>query len=128
MTPEELAEVATGLDAATREKWAREGFRLIALRGERFGEFLRAVRELMATLPKCDFVLSYGGGPQRWPTVTCDKPATRYDEPWGDTGKGREPREHYCDEHGAAFTDELDYAPALRKLQAMLDPEETEKP
>jgi hypothetical protein len=81
-----------------------------------------AVRELIATLPKCDVVLSYG------PSVTCDKPATKYDEPWGDTGKGREPREHYCDEHGAAFTDELDYAPAFRKLQAMLDPEESEKP
>lgn len=101
---------------------AATAFHGIELRTKRLGEFVGAVRELIATLPKCDFVLSYG------PTVTCDKPATRYDEPWGDTGKGREPREHYCDEHGAAFTDDLDYAPALRKLQAMLDPEESEKP
>ena len=79
-----------------------------------------AVEALIATLPKCDFVLSYG------PTVTCDKPATKYDEPWGDTGKGRESREHYCDEHGAFLTDDLDYASALRALQAMLEPTETE--
>ena len=108
MTPEELAEVATGLDAATREKWARESFRLIALRGERFGEFLRAVRELMATLPPCG---------------TCGKPATRYDDPW-DTGGESEPREHYCDKHGEDLA-EHKHAPAMRKLQAMLDPEET---
>lgn len=123
MTPEELAEVATGLDAATREKRVREALRGIELRTKRFGEFVGAVRELVATLPKCETFLPGFDG------TRCGRPATRYE---GSTG-GREPgdvneREHYCDEHGEFLTDELDYAPAIRKLQAMLDPEETEKP
>ena len=76
------------------------------------------VLELIAALPKCEvFDAGFDG-------TKCGRPATRYDEPWGDTGKGREPREHYCDEHGDFLTDELDYAPALRKLQAILNPEE----
>ncbi len=114
---------APSLDAARREKWKREALHGIELRTKRFGEFLRAVRELIAALPKCDaFDIGFDG-------TKCGRPATRYEGPTG----GREPgdandREHYCDEHGAAFADELDYAPALRKLQAMLDPEETEKP
>ena len=64
----------TGLDAATREQWAREALHGIELRTKRFGEFVGAVRELIATLPKCDFVLSY---PAKGPPVTCGQPATK---------------------------------------------------
>ena len=61
-----------------------------------------AVRALIAALPKCE---------------ECGKPAVLF----GREYRGAEPC-HYCDKHGAGAI-ELDYVPALRKLQAMLDPE-----
>jgi hypothetical protein len=117
-----------GLDAAKREQWARKALHGIELRTKRFGEFVGAVRELIATLPKCETYLPGFDGDR------CGRPATRYEWPTG----GREPgdvneREHYCDEHGRMQSawqsvQELDYAAPLRKLQAMLDPEETAAP
>lgn len=85
-----------------------------------------AVLALIAALPKCNFVLSYGKS-WRDPTVTCDQSATKYDDPCPDTNGAAEPRDYRCDEHGVmSFYDDLDYAEPLRKLQAMLNPEETE--
>ena len=113
----------TGLDAAKRGQWAREALHGIGLRTKRFGEFVGAVRELMATLPKCD---EYDAG---FDGTKCGRPATwTVSDSYADSGD----REHYCDSHAEDRKKrtwaELPYAPALRKLQAMLDPEETEKP
>lgn len=83
-----------------------------------------AVRALIAALPKCEHVLKRS---RSWktPDITCGQPATKYDDPCGDTNGCADPREYRCDEHGVmGHFDELDYASALRKLQAMLDPEE----
>lgn len=81
-----------------------------------------AVRALIAALPKCEHVVRYHAA--RIPTA-CGQPATKYDDPCGDTNGCADPREHRCDEHGVmGHYDELDYAEPLRKLQAMLYPEE----
>lgn len=77
------------------------------------------VRALIAALPKCEeFDAGFDG-------TRCGRPATKYDDPCGDTNGCADPREHRCDEHGVmGHYDDLDYAEPLRKLQAMLDPEE----
>ncbi len=110
---------APSLDAARREKWKREALHGIELRTKRFGEFLRAVRELMAALPVCCAgydICSEDDG--------CGARAT-WAVPGGYSDSGQ--MEYYCDVHAenrnrAWFA--LPHAPALRKLQAMLDPGE----
>lgn len=106
----------TGLDAATREQWAREALHGIELRTKRFGEFVGAVRELIATLPKCSHY--------------CGRPATHERDVWVDEGHQYAGKDRACDADTAGPNEweESTWAPALRKLQAILDPEETEKP
>jgi hypothetical protein len=91
---------------------------------EKMTEEREAVRALIAALPKCEHIVRSS---TNWknPDVTCGLPATKYDDPWGDTNGSAEPREYRCDEHGVMkHYDDLDYAEPLRKLQALLDPEE----
>lgn len=110
---------APSLDAARREKWKREALHGIELRTKRFGEFLRAVRELIAALPKCDEYIGH---------TQCRATATRVRGVWTNEGNDYVGQEHLCEAHAPLGTPALNYAPALRKLQAMLNPEETEKP
>jgi hypothetical protein len=76
-----------------------------------------AVRELIATLPRCAAYTSGFDGDR------CGRPATRAEFDHSDY-------ERYCDEHarGHAKARDIAYATALRKLQAMLDHEETAAP
>ena len=72
-----------------------------------------AVRALIAALPKCSAYTSGFDGDR------CGRPSTRAEFDHSDY-------ERYCDEHarGHAKARDIAYASALRKLQAMLDPEE----
>jgi len=88
------------------------------LRGPRFGEFVGAVRELIAALPKC---CEFDGHAR----AQCRATATRVRGVWANEGVDYAGQEHFCEAHAPLGTPALDYAPALRKLQAMLDPEET---
>lgn len=79
-----------------------------------------AVRELIAALQKCEAFLPGFDGDR------CGRPATwTVNDSYADSGD----REHYCDAHAEdrkkRTWEELPHAPALRKLQAMLDQEET---
>jgi len=80
-----------------------------------------AVRALLAALPKCSDQAfctppSFCGAPATWTGLQY------YEE--------NQDRSYYCDAHAGedwkrrSGSAPLDYAPALRKLQAMLDPEE----
>lgn len=75
-----------------------------------------AVRELIATLPKCSHY--------------CGRPATHERDVWVDEGHQYAGKDRACDADTAGPNEweESTWAPALRKLQAILDPEETEKP
>lgn len=76
-------------------------------------EVVAAVRELIEALPSCVHRRPDG-------THMCFRPATR------ETFKHGFHVAYLCDEHGAG-EDTLYHADALRKVQAMLDQEETEK-
>ena len=78
-----------------------------------------AVRALIAALPKCvEFDAGFDG-------TRCGRPATRVHGMWVNEGNDYAGQEHFCEEHATVGTPAVDYAPALRKLQALLEPEET---
>lgn len=79
-----------------------------------------AVQALIEALPACEVFLPGFDGDK------CGCPATwTVNDSYADSGD----REHYCDAHAEdrkkRTWEELPHAPALRKLQAMLDQEET---